>query len=200
MVFTMKCPACGLMQMAGPTCKSCGRPLGGPAPRSSPPQHLTIESPEKQYEKIGGWLILLAIGLVLTPLRVLVFLGKDFVPIFTTKTWSVLTTPGTGAYHPLWAPILMFEGVGNTVLIVFSVIVAIYFFQKRRIVPKLMIALLLSNLFFVGADYFAANLIPGVGSQKDVEFMREFAGVVIACSIWVPYFLVSKRVKATFVH
>lgn len=200
MVFTMKCPACGLMQMAGPICKSCGRPLGGPAPRSSPPQHLTIESPVQQYEKIGGWLILLAIGLILTPLRVLVFLGKDFVPIFTTKTWSVLTTPGTGAYHPLWAPILMFEGVGNTVLIVFSVIVAIYFFQKRRIVPKLMIALLLSNLFFVGADYFAANLIPGVGSQKDVESMREFAGVVIACSIWVPYFLVSKRVKATFVH
>lgn len=42
MVFTMKCPACGLMQMAGPTCKSCGRPLGGSAPRPSPlqlPQH-----------------------------------------------------------------------------------------------------------------------------------------------------------------
>jgi hypothetical protein len=145
-------------------------------------------------------LILLAIGLILAPLRVLVFLGKDFAPIFTTKTWSVLTTPGTGAYHPLWGPILMFEGVGNTALIVFSVIVAIYFFQKRRIVPKLMIALLLANVFFVGTDYFVANVIPAVGSQKDVESMTEFARVVIACVIWVPYFLVSKRVKATFVH
>ena len=200
MVFSMKCPACGLMQMSGPTCKSCSRPLGGPAPRPSPPQYLTIAGPVQQHEKIGGWLILLAIGLILAPLRVLVFLGKDFVPIFTTKTWSVLTTPGTGAYHPLWAPILMFEGVGNTALIVFSVIVAIYFFQKRRIVPKLMIALLLANVFFVGTDYFVANLIPAVGSQKDVESMGEFARVVIACVIWVPYFLVSKRVKATFVH
>jgi membrane-bound metal-dependent hydrolase YbcI (DUF457 family) len=94
----------------------------------------------------------------------------------------------------------MFEGVGNTALIVFSVIVAIYFFQKRRIVPKLMIALLLANVFFVGTDYFVANVIPAVGSQKDVESMTEFARVVIACVIWVPYFLVSKRVKATFVH
>lgn len=61
MAVGMRCPACGLMQMSGPTCKSCGRPLGGPAPRPSPPQHLTIASPVQQYEKIGGWLILLAI-------------------------------------------------------------------------------------------------------------------------------------------
>lgn len=27
----MRCPACGLMQMAGPLCKGCGAALGGPA-------------------------------------------------------------------------------------------------------------------------------------------------------------------------
>ena len=34
----VKCPKCGLMQLAGPTCKSCGAPLGGPPRRPAPPQ------------------------------------------------------------------------------------------------------------------------------------------------------------------
>lgn len=36
----VKCSSCGMMQMARPTCKSCGNPLGGPAPpfRTSPAQ------------------------------------------------------------------------------------------------------------------------------------------------------------------
>ncbi|MCI0370965.1 MAG: DUF898 domain-containing protein [candidate division NC10 bacterium] len=33
----MKCPKCGLMQMPGPTCKSCGAAVDAPAPRPGPP-------------------------------------------------------------------------------------------------------------------------------------------------------------------
>ena len=71
MVFTMKCPACGLMQMAGPTCKSCSRPLGGAAPGPSAPQILPTEIPattrktrgKKFFVILGaGVLVLLAWG------------------------------------------------------------------------------------------------------------------------------------------
>jgi len=161
---------------------------------------VNAETPDAQSEKIRGWLILPAIGLIVTPLRGLFFLGKNFLPIFTTKAWSALTTPGTEAYHPLWAPVLIFELVGNIALIVFSVIVAVFFFQKRRIVPKIVIALFLANLIFVAVDYPFSRLIPAVASQKDMESMKELARALLACVVWVPYFLVAKRVKATFVH
>ena len=36
-MFGMKCPKCGLMQMPGPTCKSCGAAVDASAPRPSPP-------------------------------------------------------------------------------------------------------------------------------------------------------------------
>lgn len=74
----MKCPTCGLMQVAGSTCKSCGGPLGGPAPRTSPEQppqpemSLAVpggEGPTKQLKKISvvlgvGLLVLAAWGLI----------------------------------------------------------------------------------------------------------------------------------------
>lgn len=195
-----RCPACGLMQMPGPTCKSCGRALGGPPqPLGSRPDS-TVEGATGGYEKIGGWLVLLAIGLVLNPIRLLVIMGRDFLPLFLSGGWSVLTTPGTAAYHPLWAPVLMFEVGGNTVLLGFSVLVAVCFFQKRKIVPRLMIAFLLVNLLLVAADYFVTDLLPSVASQKDPGAMKELARALIAAAIWVPYFVLSKRVKGTFVR
>ena len=49
MVLSMKCPGCGLMQMARPTCKSCGSPLGGPAPRPS-----LLQPPQRELERFRG--------------------------------------------------------------------------------------------------------------------------------------------------
>ncbi len=154
---------------------------------------------QKRYDKIGGWLILVAIGLIFTPLRLLVVLFKDLLPVISGDTWSRLTTPGTTAYHPLWAPLLLFETIGNCVFIVFPIIITVFFFQRRRFVPTLIIVLLLTNLVFVAADYFAASLIPLIDVQEDMGSLVELARVVIACAIWVPYFLISKRVKGTFV-
>jgi hypothetical protein len=157
------------------------------------------DAAQKQYDKIGGWLILVAIGLILAPIRLLVVLFKDLLPALSADTWSRLTTPGTEAYHPLWAPLLFFEIIGNCLFIVSPIIVAVFFFQKRRFVPRLIIVLLLANLVFVAIDYFAADLIPFVAAQEDMGSLVELIRVLIACAIWVPYFLVSKRVKGTFI-
>jgi len=157
------------------------------------------DAAQKQYDKIGGWLILVVIGLILAPIRLLVVLFKDLLPALSADTWSRLTTPGTEAYHPLWAPLLLFEIIGNCLFIVSPIIIAIFFFQKRRFVPRLIIVLLLANLVFVAIDYFAADLIPFVAAQEDMGSLVELIRVLIACAIWVPYFLVSKRVKGTFI-
>lgn len=158
------------------------------------------ESPKTPYGKIRGWLILVAIGLMINPLRLLVLVAKDLWPAFSGETWSLLTTPGTRAYHPLWEPLLVFELVGNIGFVVFSIMALIFFFQKKKIFPKLAIVFLLSNLIFVVVDHLVAEAIPFIASQSDLKSLKEIIRVAVGCSIWVPYFLVSKRVKGTFIR
>lgn len=196
----LRCPTCGLMQLPGPACKSCGASLAGPSLPRGESQHRGTEAAGVEYARIGGWLILPAAGLVVSPLRGLFSLFKDLFPVFSRETWSALTTPGTEAYHPLWAPLLIFELITSVGFILFAVLAAVAFFRRRRIAPKLLMAFLLSNLVVVAADHFAANLIPAVASQGDPTSARELARVGIACVIWVPYLLRSKRVRGTFVH
>jgi len=157
--------------------------LGGPSP-----------------DKIGGWLIVVAIGLIFASLRILLFTFKDIIPVFKPETWSLLTTPGTPAYHPLWAPLLIGELAGNLFFVVFGITIVVLFFQRRRIVPRLVIIYLLTNLGFVLTDYFVADLIPIVAQQDNTSAVKEIFRGVVGAGIWIPYFIMSKRVKSTFVR
>lgn len=152
------------------------------------------------FDKIGGWLMVVAIGLILTSLRTSLLIFKDIIPVFKPETWSVLTTPGTEAYHPLWAPLLIGEMAGNLFFVAFGITIAVLLFQRKKIVPKLAIIYLVSNLGFVLADYFIANLIPIVAQQNNAAVVREIIRSVVGTAIWVPYFLISKRVKGTFIR
>ncbi|HKZ21923.1 MAG TPA: DUF2569 domain-containing protein [candidate division Zixibacteria bacterium] len=151
-------------------------------------------------DKIGGWLILVAIGLIFTSLRILLLTFKDIIPVFAPQTWSVLTTPTSAVYHPLWAPLLIGELVGNLFFVCLGIVLVVLFFQKRRIFPKLAILYLLANLVFVVGDTLVAGLIPVVAQQDNTSSVKEIVRSVVGAGIWVPYFIMSKRVKSTFVR
>jgi hypothetical protein len=160
----------------------------------------TTAQKEMTYERIGGWLILLAIGLVISPLKIGVTMIKDLLPVFVNGSWSILTTPGSHAYHPLWAPLLIFEVVGNMGTIVLCSIILWFFFHKSRITPQLIIAFLVINLALIGGDLLLSSLIPSVAQHSKGGAIRELSRSVLGAAIWIPYCLRSKRVKATFVR
>ena len=149
---------------------------------------------------IGGWLILVVIGLLISPIRAAHFLITTHWPIFRDGAWPVLTTPGTEAYHALWAPLLAFEIVGNLGSIALAFATLWLLMRRSRRTPVWAICWLLWTTAFVVVDFFAADLIPAVAAQSDPDSIKELVRSVVSAAIWIPYFLVSERVKATFVE
>jgi hypothetical protein len=84
---------------------------------------------------------------------------------------------------------LMF-GLIELALFAFSTFTSVSFFLKKRFVPHLMIAWLVFNLLTVIAHDAASSKGNGSGILRSL----------IALFIWGPYFLVSRRVKLTFVR
>jgi hypothetical protein len=72
-------------------------------------------SEEKNLDGLGGWLIIVGLGIIISPLRVIVQLFPLYSEMISTGSWAALTTPGTEAYNPLWAPILFGEMAINGV-------------------------------------------------------------------------------------
>lgn len=159
-----------------------------------------MEQNESQPKGIGGWMILPMLGLVFSPLLMSYHLWHDILPIFTDGTFSAITTPGHPAYHHLWAPLLPLEFAGNVFLIALALVTLVLILRKSRLAPRFAIAWFASVALIQTADYFASNLIPLIAEQDDSEQLKLMVRGIIAACLWIPYFLVSKRVKATFVR
>lgn len=157
------------------------------------------QATDNKLQGIGGWLILVVIGLVISPIRIALLLAENHVPLFSDGTWEVLTSPSSESYHALWAPLIVFEVVGNLLLILLTLATLCFLFMKSKHTPMIAIIWLVAGAVFVFADYVFAQQIPLIATQPtDPDAVSELVRAVVGTAIWVPYFLVSKRVKATF--
>jgi Protein of unknown function (DUF2569) len=148
---------------------------------------------------IGGWLILIAIGLCLTPIRI----GAEIVQgvrSLQPLAWRAVTTPGSPAYHPLFGPLIIGEMVANVALLAWSLVLLYLFFTKRRAFPRAMIAFLIVRVVIQVADIFVASSIPVAAGSIGPRVYGSLAGNLLVVLVWVPYFLKSRRVAATFVR
>jgi hypothetical protein len=147
---------------------------------------------------IGGWLILPLLGLVFTPVRIGADLVRDILPAFQPEHWNALTTVGEESYHPLWAPILVFELVSNVLFIGFTVVLLVLFLRRSHRVPGLMIAWQLGGLTMQLVDLALGASIPAVASTPGGLGIGDVSRSVVGAAIWIPYFLRSVRVRNTF--
>lgn len=103
---------------------------------------------------------------------------------------------GKPVVPPLYKLLLPAEIVVNVAMLGFVVLLIYLFFSKNHLVPRLMIAFYLINLLVVAVDTLVASQLPGF--VWDREVIKDGARTLLTAVIWVPYFLISKRVANTF--
>jgi hypothetical protein len=136
---------------------------------------------------IGGWLILPAIGIIVAPFQFAMNIFDYFPQI-------EILQPGTLLHTMTLVEVLAW--VGFTIL---AATTAFQFFTFRKSAPRLYRALLVGQLLFVVAAYWAAAILFDA-PMFDVDAGIAAGMLLAACAIWIPYFLYSVRVRNTFVR
>ncbi len=160
---------------------------------------LYVYNPEPEFRfingsrRIGGWLVLPAIGITISPLLILTGLISE--GFLNAEAWSGLFNPETSNYSLSHSLLIFFEFTFNILLMVFAVLNSILFYGKRSNVPTLMIAFYVTNSVFVIAD---AVFSYSLHIRTDYELTKEIVKSIIGMAIWGPYFMNSDRVKETF--
>lgn len=148
---------------------------------------------------LGGWLILVGFGTVVRPIVILTMLLTTNNVVFKADVWTALTAPGSST-SPWLGPFLIVELLVNVALFAFSVLALVCFFRKKRILPPLMVALLSGTVVFLGADLAVARALVEPAALEAEKTGADLGRAVIGAIIWIPYFLRSRRVRATFVN
>ncbi|HEI6816114.1 TPA: DUF2569 domain-containing protein, partial [Yersinia enterocolitica] len=141
------------------------------------------------FRKIGGFLFLPLIGLVVTAASYLFAMTDAFRVM--TENYSHLNV-NAKIFFMLSLAIYI-------VCFLFSVTVLSFFLKKKKFLPKLYILFLISVVATMSLNiYMLYMLIPDVkiGYNELVPIFRN----VISALIWIPYFITSVRVKRTFIR
>ena len=144
-----------------------------------------VETVDQKLVGISGWLILPAIGFVLGPIIGVIGL------VVALGMYSDVARAGYGGIYTL--EILVIVG-----LLGFTLYAATLFFRKKSNAPGTIIMLLIVSLVASGV-LLVIELSAGA-EVFAVETGKQLVRDVIGAAIWIPYFRVSKRVKATFVN
>jgi hypothetical protein len=153
-----------------------------------------------ELKGLKGWLILVGIGIVASPLRLLSELVPTYKTIFEDGTWDALNTVESESYNPYVVYLLLGEISFNTIMITACVYLIYLFFSKHYLFPKTYIAIVAASLIFIPLDAWIATKIFPDETMFNPETTKYFIRSLIGGIIWIPYMLVSKRVRVTFVE
>jgi hypothetical protein len=148
---------------------------------------------------LGGWLVLIGLRLVFSPILQVIQLARSANSL-SVPVWHSLTTPGSTSYHAGWLPLLTFELLAQIGFFIFGLFLLVLFFQKRRPFPIWYIVGLSANLVYALVDGIGTAGIKPPTPDTTVSITTMIFAGLIGCAIWIPYMLLSRRVKSTFIR
>jgi len=139
-------------------------------------------SERKPLEGIEGWLLVPALYLLIVAFVVAEFLVDSTLPMLRPEILA-----------------------GNVAILAGSVVLLALFFKKLAIVPPLMIVFYLlvvavSALEVLTLTRFSDGIAQAVIDAELPEARHGLGHALGAAIVWIPYFVVSERVRNTFVE
>jgi hypothetical protein len=125
---------------------------------------------------LDGWLVLVGLGMVLSPLGRLVSFAKSLAPFYQDGVWAALTTPGSDAYHPVWAPVILFEAFGNLGFLLAYVALFVLFFRRSAMFPRLFIWTAVLNFPYIVIDTWLSSYVVTDQAVFDPATVKRFVG------------------------
>ena len=96
----------------------------------------------KDYLKgLGGWLILVGIGVVINPIRDAFDIFSLYQSTFYDGTWQLLTSEASNYYVPYHGAVSIFYLVASLLLLFASIYMVTLFFRKHKWFPGLFIGI-----------------------------------------------------------
>ena len=141
----------------------------------------TTTNKEITYSKIGGWLWLPVISIIVSLFQFLKF-------IFTVIIHIELLNIGLNCITLVY----------NLVIIIYLVLISILFFRRKSIIPGLFVILWLFWMAMAAFVMIQSTHYP-LTQESNFTVVSQFFGSIVGGLIFIPFFIYSKGVKHTFI-
>jgi Protein of unknown function (DUF2569) len=149
---------------------------------------------------LHGWLVVVGFGVVLRPFIWVYSTYSLYSEAINAEGWSLISDPSSPGFQGGLVAMVYGEVVVNLLFLAACIYQAILFFSCKKWFPMVFIWLLVLTTFFILADSWLAHYMWPDTEIFDADTAKNLSRVIVPACIWIPYMLLSKRVKATFTH
>lgn len=150
-------------------------------------------------EGLGGWLILVMLGLLSTLLSALPAMRIQLAAIAGGHVAARFDS-GSPVYDPLAGALVCGELLATAGIVVGVLVLVGLYVAKSRWFPRGYIGLMIYVFAAQVLDHTVALGMGAIGSDEFSERLRGMVPRAVTAAIWICYMLLSKRVRNTFRH
>ncbi|WP_017689928.1 DUF2569 domain-containing protein [Paenibacillus sp. PAMC 26794] len=150
---------------------------------------------------LGGWLILIQIGLWVSLVLLIADMSQVNV-IMDPVRWEGVRGVDPELYTEGIRPLLWFGVISSVILLMIVIVNLALLYKKKKQFPRMMIVLCIVNVFIGVMTWIMIARIEVPREQHVLDPTSAFNLTIrslLTCCIFIPYFLKSVRVKNTFV-
>ena len=170
-------------------CPECGKEIS-----SSVKSCIHCGYKQEKYDKIGGWLILIIIGYVISLFSNISVIAGGYT-LYLDGTMTELNNISGSNYNPGLFSAINYELTLAIIMIIIIVVSSILMFKMKKAYPMYAIFLIIFSHFFVALEVLVFWKV----LDYTVEDVSSIIGGIVGGVVWIIYFLKSKRVKQTFI-
>ncbi|MNB78759.1 hypothetical protein D3C75_254670 [compost metagenome] len=148
----------------------------------------------------GGWLILFALGMIRQLYLHITSVYNNYITL-RMADFQLLVDSSNDYYSPLWLPTVYFETIIEALIAVFIIIMVFMCIKHRKQFKYLAIAVIIISAVFTYLDLALVLRITNGFADEVFQGTNIYEGVLkstLYAVVWLPYFLLSKRVKNTY--
>ncbi len=156
-----------------------------------------------QYDSIGGWLIIVGIGVTINPFVLLFSIYTEYNDEMGVNYLVYFFNENSPYFSPLRGYFTLFVDFFNSLLFVGSILILILFYQKKSSFRLYFALFRIGNVVFLILNVILLNIIYSDSTNLEERKIlgSETSGmmrVFIQACIWVPYVWYSERSRHTF--
>lgn len=149
----------------------------------------------EDYNKIGGWLILVIVGYIITIFSAVKTVVKGY-NLYLDGTMPKLIDSKSEYYNPFVYNLTNFDLVIKVVLVIAVILAILFMFSKKSFYPRYAIGLIVAvNIINLSRILYLNYNGIAVSSENIIRVIGSFC----RAGVWITYFIKSKRVKYTFI-
>ena len=167
----------------------CRRPL--PIDRLPPPV------PDPNLTGLQGWLILVGFGIISRCIALILGIFHS-TSNFNSIVWQQISNPDSSAYNPHWGYFVYAATTLDIFNLVLSFTLLVTFFRRSPRFPRIIIGFFLFQIIIACFTFTTSSITQQPTQQFQQKHFTNLFQVIVQCCVWIPYFLVSQRVKLTF--